>query len=165
MDLAPASPAATHHKMKSWQALALTLAICYAVAGLGHLFMQSIPAELRRQTFNPRNALLIPGGIALYSCMALSVWLIWRRPESVRRSHALILFAIQLILNFMWMMDFFFYQVAGPSLFIMLLLWAAILLTTLRFWQLQHLTAYLMAPYLAWLAFASALNFNVFGLG
>jgi tryptophan-rich sensory protein len=96
--------------------------------------------------------------------MALSVWLIWRRPESERRSHALILFAIQLILNFMWMMDFFYYQVVGPSLLIMLLLWVAILVTTLRFWQLQHLTAYLMAPYLAWLAFASMLNFDILGL-
>lgn len=157
-------PPTGHHKMKSWQALALTLAICYAVAGLGHLFMAATPAELRKVAFNPRNGLLIPGWIALYSCMALSAWMIWRRPERERRSHALILFAIQLILNFMWMMDFFYYQVAGPSLFIMLLLWFAILITTLRFWQLQHLTAYLMAPYLAWLAFASALNFDIFGL-
>lgn len=154
----------THHKMKSWQALALTLAICYAVAGLGHLFLASTPADLSKHAFHPPNHLLIPGWIALYSCMALSVWLIWRRPASERRSHALILFAIQLILNFMWMLDFFYYQVAGPSLFIMLLLWFAILITTLRFWQLQHLTAYLMAPYLAWLAFASALNFDIFGL-
>lgn len=164
MNFTSISSATIHHKMKPWQALALTLAICYAVAGLGHLFMAATPADLRNAAFNPSNALLIPGWIALYGCMALSAWLIWRRPESVRRSHALMLFAIQLILNFMWMLDFFYYQVAGPSLLIMFLLWAAILITTLRFWQLQHLTAYLMAPYLAWLAFASALNFDVFGL-
>jgi tryptophan-rich sensory protein len=150
--------------MKSWKALTLLLAICYAMGGVGHLFMASTPAELRKHNFNPPNALLVLGWVALYSCMALSVWLIWRRPQSERRSHALILFAIQLILNFMWMMDFFYYQVVGPSLLIMLLLWVAILVTTLRFWQLQHLTAYLMAPYLAWLAFASALNFDILGL-
>ncbi|GGG66656.1 TspO/MBR family protein [Edaphobacter dinghuensis] len=151
--------------MKSWQALTLLLAVCYAVAGAGHLFMASIPAELRKHGFAPANHLLVPAWIVLYSCMALAAWLIWRRPESRLRSRALALFSIQLILNFMWMMDFFYYQVVGPSLFILLVLWATVLLTTVLFWRLRHLTAYLLAPYLAWLAFAFSLNFDIFSLG
>ncbi len=151
-------------RMKSWKALTLLLVICYAVAGVGGLFLISIPAELRKHSFHPSNLLLIASWLVLYSCLAVAGWLIWRGPQSPLRFRALILFAIQLILNFMWMMDFFYYQVAGPSLFIMAMLWIAIVVTTLRFWQLQRATAYLMGPYIAWLAFASALNFDIIGL-
>ncbi len=155
------APAAIGNRMKSWKAFTLLLALCYAMAGAGGIFLSSIPGELRKHGFRPSVWAFTPGWIAVYSCMGVSAWLIWRTPQSRRRSSALILFAIQLIINFTWMMDFFYYQVAGPSMFIMLMLWVAIAVTTFRFWKLNHLSAYLMGPYLAWIAFASLLNFDI----
>ncbi|MEL6367243.1 MAG: TspO/MBR family protein, partial [Pseudomonadota bacterium] len=47
----------------------------------------------------------------------------------------------------------------GPAFAEVLLLWAAILTTLILFWRIKPLAGLLLTPYLAWVSFASALNF------
>ena len=46
----------------------------------------------------------------------------------------------------------------------MLVLWVAILITLIQFWRLMRPAGILLAPYLAWVSFASVLNFTVWQL-
>ena len=43
----------------------------------------------------------------------------------------------------------------------LMVLWALILVTLLRFYQIRKLAGWLLAPYLAWTAFAGYLNLGV----
>ena len=100
--------------------------------------------------------------------MAIAAWLIWRIPAvapfTCHRSKALILFYIQLTLNFIWTPVFFYTHQLLAALAIILLLWIAVLITTIRFWPLNRLAGILMLPYLAWVTFAALLNYELFHL-
>lgn len=155
-----------------WIALLFFLIVCYAVAGMGALFStSSIPtwyAALAKPSFNPPNWIFGPVWTVLYGLMALAAWLIWRVPQaapySCHRRKALILFAIQLTLNFLWTPVFFYAHQLLIALVIIVLLWIAILITASRFWSLSRIAAALMLPYLAWVTFATLLNYQLFHL-
>ena len=165
-------------------ALAGFLVVCYAVAGFGAVFTVSeIPswyAALAKPAFNPPNALFGPVWTVLYGLMAVAAWLVWRtpgeasalvrstasasRPRLPARTVALVLFAVQLVLNALWTPVFFRLHLLLPALEIIIALWIAILLTAIRFWRLNRLAALLLLPYLAWVAFATALNYEIYRL-
>jgi tryptophan-rich sensory protein len=44
------------------------------------------------------------------------------------------------------------------------LLWLALLATVVAFWKVRPLAGALLVPYLAWVTFASALNFAIWRL-
>ena len=151
---------------RSRLALLSILVLCYGVAALGALSTApSIPtwyATLNKPSFNPPNYLFAPVWTTLYGIMAIAAWLIWRTPRegptASRRLDGLMLFALQLALNALWTPIFFSLHNLLAAFIVIVLLWIAILLTTLRFWQLKPLAGALLLPYLAWVAFATALN-------
>jgi len=71
---------------------------------------------------------------------------------------ALSLFIVQLALNAFWSY-LFFGRIARPGLLGDLDTLAALLLTLLLFWRQVRLAGVLLLPYLAWVTFASFLNF------
>jgi len=151
---------------RSRLALLSILVLCYGVAALGALSTApSIPtwyATLNKPSFNPPNYLFAPVWTTLYGIMAIAAWLIWRTPRegptASRRLDGLMLFALQLALNALWTPIFFSLHNLLAAFIVIVLLWIAILLTTLRFWQLKPLAGALLLPYLAWVSFATALN-------
>jgi tryptophan-rich sensory protein len=74
------------------------------------------------------------------------------------RTWGLILFLLQLGLNFAWSWIFFKQHAIGHALAEILLLWAAIGAATLVFGRVSAVSAWLMAPYWAWVSFAALLN-------
>lgn len=163
-----ATTATTGNRLKPWQALVAFLAANYAVSAIGTLSaVTSIPtwyAALNKPSFNPPSWVFGPVWTVLYTLMAVAAWLIWRTPASPRRTTALWLYAVQLVLNFLWTPVFFRYHDLGLALAIIVLLWLAILATTIRFWPLSRPASWMLLPYLAWVAFATALNFAIFRL-
>jgi len=165
-----AAPTTSH--TPSWLALVLFLLLCYAVAAIGAIFTApSIPtwyAALVKPSFNPPNWIFAPVWTILYGLMAIAAWLIWRipavAPVTCHRRKALILFYIQLTLNFIWTRVFFSTHQLLAALIIIILLWIAIVITTIRFWPLNRLAGILMLPYLAWVTFAGLLNYELFHL-
>jgi tryptophan-rich sensory protein len=149
----------------SWQTVVQWLVIgALLVAILGVFFDRSIPVwydSLRKPAFDPPQWLSAAIWVLLYACMAAAAWLVWRMPHSRLRTRALKLFSIELMLCLLWAMDFFYFHVVDPALFVIVLFWVALMLTTVRFWQLRRATIYLMAPSLAWVTFASALNLEI----
>jgi tryptophan-rich sensory protein len=91
--------------------------------------------------------------------MGVASWRIWwagSRRATVQV--ALAVYVVQLILNGAWSIIFFGLQSISGGLVTILLLLAALSLTVRSFGRVDRLAAWLLAPYLAWTAYATALN-------
>jgi translocator protein len=105
-----------------------------------------------------------PAWGTLYLLMGVAAWLVWREGVTRQSALALGLFAAQLGLNFAWSLIFFGQQRLGIALLEIAVLWLTILLTMLAFWRVRRPAGALLAPYLAWVSFASYLNAGVWWL-
>ena len=99
-----------------------------------------------------------PAWTVLYALMAVAAWLVWRQDGW---SGALLLFGIQLALNAAWSPLFFGLHRIDLALADIVLLWVAIVATTVAFWKVTPGAGGLFVPYLAWVSFATVLNFTI----
>lgn len=97
----------------------------------------------------------------LYALMGVALAMIIGARGALGRGKALGLFAVQLVANFAWSPLFFgMHQVSYALSLIMFTLIAATG-TTILFGRIRSAAAWLLVPYLAWLCFASILNFQI----
>jgi tryptophan-rich sensory protein len=71
---------------------------------------------------------------------------------------------LQLALNAAWSVIFFWLHAIGWALADIAVLLLAIAMTTYLFWRVSRLAGALLVPYLAWVGFATALNFGIWRL-
>lgn len=100
----------------------------------------------------------------LYALMGVAAWLVWRRAGLAGAAWPLALFLAQLVLNGLWSWLFFGAQRPGPAFAEVVALWLLILATTVAFWRRAPAAGALLLPYLAWVGFASWLNFRIWRL-
>ena len=143
--------------------------VCLSAGALGTIFtISSIPtwyAALNKPVFSPPNYLFGPVWTILYILMGISVALIWEKglkTEKIRE--AMFLFGVQLLLNAIWSPIFFGVKNLFLALIVIILMWIFILKTILAFWKIKKVSAYLLVPYLAWVSFATLLNFSIWFL-
>lgn len=149
-------------------ALAVALAVCFVIAVIGaKVTAPEIPtwyATLNKPSWTPpRLAFPIVWPI-LYLAMAISVWLMWTAEPSTARTAALVGFAAQLALNAVWSPVFFGKHDLLGGLIIISLLVVALVFTVVTAFEVSTIAAILLLPYLAWIAFAAALNFRIWSL-
>ncbi len=146
----------------AWLSLACFLALCFAVAALGaHFTSPAIHTwyeRLVKPRFNPPNWVFAPVWTVLYAIMAVAAWLVWRHGHRSQRIDGMVVFAIQLILNFSWVFIFFHLHRLLVSSVVILALWLAVAAMVPLFWRVRALAGALLLPYLAWVSFAIALN-------
>jgi tryptophan-rich sensory protein len=97
----------------------------------------------------------------LYICLGLALAMILHARGARGRGLALALFLAQLALNYAWSPVFFGLHLIWPALAVigaMILIAAA---AALLFLRIRKGAALLMLPYLAWLCFATALNWQI----
>lgn len=162
MSSAKPSPITTRHQIL---ALVGWLLLCFVAAAFGGLFMPGEwYASLKKPSWNPPGWIFGPVWTALYTMMALAAWLVWKRGGWKAQSRPLALFLVQLALNAAWTPLFFGLGWAGVAFAEMVFLWLAIGATLLAFRPVSRAAAGLLAPYLAWVSFAAALNFTLWRL-
>lgn len=116
-------------------------------------------AGLVKPGFTPPNWLFAPVWTLLYAMMAFALWRILSLPKDLPgRSGAITIFFVQLALNCLWSWAFFGARSPLAGLVVILALIVAIIATIRAFWPLDRVAAWLLAPYLAWVAYATALN-------
>jgi benzodiazapine receptor len=94
--------------------------------------------------------------------MGISAGLVWQKGLERREVRvALIIFGIQLALNFLWSVIFFGLKLPWLAFGEILILWVAIALTIAKFYSISKPAAYLLILYILWVSFASILNFSV----
>jgi len=118
---------------------------------------------LTKPSFSPPNWLFAPAWITLYLLMGISAFLIWREGLNTPGvKNALIIFAIQLILNALWSPVFFGLRSPIAGLIIIVILWIAILITLLTFIKISTIAGVLLIPYIVWISFAAVLNYSIY---
>ncbi|MEA3427011.1 MAG: TspO/MBR family protein [Bacteroidota bacterium] len=152
----------------NWQKLAASVLFTVGIGSLGGIFtISEIPgwyAGLQKPSFNPPNWVFGPVWSTLYLMMGISLYLVWKKPRSVMRNVALLLFMIQFVLNFFWSILFFNQHLIGAALLEIVLMWLFILLTIVWFARLSKTAAWLLVPYLCWVSFATVLTAAIWKL-
>lgn len=97
----------------------------------------------------------------LYVLMALALAMVIHARGAKGRGIAILLFLVQLVLNLLWSPLFFRAHQVDNALVLILVLFAAVAVTALLFWRIRRAAGLLLLPYLAWLAFASFLNYEI----
>lgn len=148
-------------KINLWLFVA-SLAICQGAGLIGSIF--TFPAiggwyqTLVKPSFSPPNWIFGPVWTLLYLMMGVSLYFIWVRKGSLKW------FWVQLVLNSLWSILFFGLKSPGLAFLEIIFLWYAILTTIKTFLKQFKPAAYLLYPYLAWVSFASVLNFSIWVL-
>ena len=153
----------------AWKALALFVLLTLAVGAVAGLATASSVstwyATLNKPAFNPPNGVFGRVWTLLYVLMAVSAWRVWRTAAPDRhRPAALAAWAAQLALNFAWSFLFFGLRAPAVALVEIVALLAALIVTLVLSWRVDRLAGLLLVPYLAWVSFASLLNFEIWRL-
>jgi tryptophan-rich sensory protein len=122
-------------------------------------------ATLERPGFTPPNWVFGPVWTLLYALQGVAAWLLWRAglgDRSVRV--ALGLFGVQFLLNLAWSPAFFGLESPALGLVVIVPLWLAIVGTIAAAWRVDRRASLLLVPYLAWVSFATALNYAIWTL-
>ena len=139
------------------------LLLTMAAAGIGTLASvnaDTLYGQLQQPAWAPPAWIFGPVWTLLYLMMAIAAWLVWRGGLHANRS-ALTLYVVQLVLNCLWSWLFFGWRQGAWAFVDIVILWILILATLVSFWRIRPLAGALLVPYLAWVSFATALNFAV----
>jgi len=133
-----------------------------AVGWISSFFTRSSVSDwyitINKASFNPPGWVFGPTWTVLYILMGISLYLVWTNQRSSWFKWGIAIFAVQLVLNFLWSIFFFGMQAPLLAFIDIVLLWLAILANIIIFWQINPISAYLLIPYILWVTFASVLN-------
>ena len=115
-------------------------------------------AQLSKPAFNPPNWIFGPVWTVLYVLIAMAGW---RQFETDRSSTAMKLWWAQMGLNFLWSPTFFVLQLPWFALVVIVALLIVIVMFVARVRSSDRVSALAFLPYLAWVAFAAALNLSI----
>jgi tryptophan-rich sensory protein len=150
------------HRAARLVALALWIALCVGGGALIGVTTQGGDspwyASLNKPWWTPPGWVFAPVWTTLYAAMGVAAWLVWREGGWRQQRLPLTVFLAQLTLNFAWSVIFFGLRQITWALVDIVALWLLIVMTIRAFVRVKRAAAWLLAPYLAWVGFATALN-------
>ncbi|HLT99427.1 MAG TPA: TspO/MBR family protein [Burkholderiaceae bacterium] len=138
--------------------------VAAAIGGAASIQAGEFYRQLIRPEWAPPPSVFGPVWTTLYALMGVAAWLVWREQGYRESRNALNLFLVQLALNALWSWLFFGWHLGGLAFAEVILLWASILATLICFWRVKPLAGVLLIPYLAWVSFATVLNYSIWQL-
>lgn len=150
--------------MAKGRPIAVAAAAAAAVAVSGGAMTEIGPwyRALEKSALTPPDWAFGPAWTIIYALAAMAAVVGWRAAATNRaRAWLISLFFVNGVLNVLW--SFFFFAAKRPDLALaeVATLWLSVLSLMAFLWPLRHLAAALLAPYLAWVAFAAYLNCRV----
>jgi len=115
-------------------------------------------------------ALMPPGWVfgaawtLLYILLGLSLAMVLHARGAQKRGRALVLFGLQLLLNFAWSPIFFAWHQVATALSIVAAMIVGCFALILVVWRIRPVAGLLLYPYLGWLMFAGLLNYEILRL-
>lgn len=135
-----------------------------AVAALGGAATDIGPwyLGLRKPSWQPPDWLFGPVWTAIFALTALAGLRAWRRePDAAGRGRVLAAYALNALLNVLWSALFFTVKRPDWALVEAVPLWLSVVLLIVVSGRRDRAAGWLLAPYLAWVAFAAVLNWSV----
>ena len=141
------------------------IVLCFVPAVFGSRFAPGQwYAALTKPSLTPPGWVFPVVWTALYLMMGFALWLVVRGARGDGLGLAVTVFVVQLVFNGIWSWLFFGLQQPGLALVEIVMLWLAILASTVLFWRLEPWAGVLLLPYLAWVGFAAWLNLGLWRL-
>lgn len=155
--------------MKNWIKLVISIALPVSVGMFGSLFtrpeIDGWYQTIEKPSWQPPNWVFGPVWTTLYIMMGIAFYLVWKNSAAVSKKRpAMVLWGVQLVLNFFWSFIFFRLHQIGWALAEIIVLWLAILLTIFAFARISRVAAWLMVPYISWVSFAGLLTYAIYQL-
>lgn len=120
--------------------------------------------NLQKPSFNPPNYVFGPVWTLLYTLMGISLYLVLNSANKKDRNDALVIFSVQLFLNFFWSIFFFYFERPDLALVVIAALLLSISYMIFVFKNSRPIAGYLQIPYLLWVSFATLLNASIWWL-
>ena len=143
--------------------------ICMSIVlGAGFLLTLSALTDwfqlLRKPSWQPPDWLFGPAWTTIGLLCVASAVIAWRGGDEAQRSAEIRLFAVNGVLNAGW--SALFFKLRRPDLALIEVgpLWLSVLALVAAFAPYRPVAAWLLAPYLLWVGFASVLNWKVYSL-
>jgi len=147
--------------------LASSLIIVLLVGFLGSLAttpeLATWYVTLAKPVWTPPNSWFGPIWTTLYILMGIALYLVWR--EGLDRKDvklAILVFAVQLVLNLLWSVVFFSLHSLLGGLILVIALWIGILVNIIVFYRINKPAGLILIPYIVWVSIATYLNFSVY---
>jgi benzodiazapine receptor len=148
--------------------LIISIAIAQAAGLIGSVFtassVQTWYVDLIKPDWNPPSWLFGPVWISLYTLMGIAAYIIWSNRDIRGAKLALTIYGVHLIFNALWSVLFFGLRSPGLALGEIIILLIFILATMILFWRINRWAGILFLPYLAWVCFATFLNYTIWQL-
>ncbi len=149
--------------------VSIALVICLFIGFLASLATQASVGDwylqLNKPSYNPPNWIFGPVWTVLYILMGISAGIVWNKGFYHKWvKTALYHFGFQLLLSGFWSLLFFGMQKPFLALLDIIALFVVLLFTIKWFKIVNTKAAYLLYPYVIWIAFAALLNFEIWRL-
>ncbi len=153
-----------------WQKIkpyVISVAIALAVGGLSALLTKNnmnVYSGLNQPALAPPAFLFPIVWSILFVLMGISSAIVYLKRDDNRDevNSALVIYALQLIVNFFWSIIFFNMQAYLFAFIWLLVLIVLIVMMMLQFGKISPVAAYLQIPYLLWVVFAGYLNIMIY---
>lgn len=145
----------------------VSVLIALAVGGLSALLTKNnmdIYNQIQKPTPAPPMLVFPIVWSILFALMGISAAIVYTGEGREKTTGALVLYALQLAVNFFWSIIFFNMRAFLFAFLWLVLLWALILLMIIAFARIKPLAAWLQIPYLLWVSFAGYLTLMVYML-
>jgi tryptophan-rich sensory protein len=150
----------------SWRRHAVVLAGCIAAGfapGLLGVWFQPDEwyVQLAKSPLTPPGWVFPIAWTALYITIGVALYLLLLHTSGRERRLPVAVFVIQLVLNGAWSWLFFGRHAVAAALLDIVVLWIAIVAMMFAFVRRAPFAGKLLSPYLAWVSFATYLNFAI----
>ena len=147
------------------KSLIIALAIPLGIGGISAILtmgaMDSF-GELSQPPLSPPAILFPIVWTVLYILMGIASYLVFRSGKAKETvGEALTLYGLQLFFNFFWSIIFFNLDWYTLAFIWLIVLFALVIATTVKFFKINKWAGVLMIPYCMWVAFAGYLNLGI----
>lgn len=143
---------------------AVSILLTLAVGGMSG-FLTSMGMEsfdtITKPPLTPPSFLFPIVWTVLFILMGVGAARIFMTEPTAARNRALIVYVVQLAVNFLWSIIFFNLQAYGFAFFWLILLWVLILTMIYLFCKVDKPAALIQIPYAIWVTFAGYLNLMI----
>lgn len=150
--------------MKKKLQIIIPILVCFLVGFIGSQFQESAIVDwypgLNKSDLTPPNVVFPIAWSVLYLFMGLSIGLVLGLNHR-KKKYLVKVFILQLFLNFLWSISFFYFHSPVAGIVNIILLEIVIIYYTLRVYPIRKISALLFVPYVLWVSFATYLNFYI----
>lgn len=141
----------------------LSLIITLGTGVLSYIFNKNsmmFYEQLNKPSFTPPNIIFFIVWTVLFILMGLALYRILKlKDEGKNIRKAVLLFSIQIGLNFLWPIIFFRKRLIFIAFLEVILMVIFIVLTIIEFFKKDKIASILLVPYVLWCIFAGVLNY------